>query len=606
MAGWDWLIVVFYVVCATGTGLYFSKKASKSTEDFFIAGRSLPWYIAGTSLAAATFSADTPLWVAALSRKDGIFANWFWWAMGIGTISTVFFFARLWRRTEAVTDIEFITQRYTPSPAVSILRVFKVFFDGVFINCVFIASITLAMAKVAKVMLHLSDKIIFTVPLFGGVDATSLVLLILGVSIVFYTVLAGLYGVVYLDTLQFILAMVGSIALGIIVYYDASTTGGTGIMEKITSSPEYKPELLNFFPDISVANLATFSFFIYIFMIWWSQAPAGYFFVQRLLACRTEKDSLYAFLWYNIVQYVIKTWPWILVGVLSLYYLPHLKDADTAFPLMIDKFMPAGLKGVLVASLLAAFASAVNTLLNWGSSYLINDFYKPFLMKGKSQKHYVRASQIATLLLTFVALFVTTKLHTIIDAYFFLNLFMGGMGTVLILRWYWWRVNTYSEISALISTLVIAISSATFLPDNVSNSHIAASIRQALGMPAGEMNLFAVRLIITIVSVAAIWIIVTLLTSKTPSAKAIEFYGKMRIGGFGWKKVSQVTGIQPIAGEFKENVIAWLACTVLIMGLMLSIGYFLFHKFALGVIYLAAAAISGFVLRKLMNKMKFL
>jgi solute:Na+ symporter, SSS family len=341
-------------------------------------------------------------------------------------------------------------------------------------------------------------------------------------------------------------------------------------------------------------------------MIWWSQAPAGYFSVQRLLACRTEKDSLYAFLWYNIVQFIIKTWPWVLVGVLSLHYLPDLKDVDTAFPLMIDKFMPAGLKGVLVASLLAAFTSAVNTLLNWGSSYLIKDFYKPFLSKGRSQKHYVRASQVATLLLTVMALLVTTRLHTLIDAYFFINLFLGGMGTVLILRWYWWRVNTYSEISAIISTFLIGISLALLLPDNVSNRPVAASIRQALGMPADEINLFAVRLAITIVSVAAIWISVTLLTSRTPSAKAIEFYSKMKIGGPGRSTVSRLTGISPIAGELKENVVAWLSCTVLIMALMLSIGYLLFHQFALGVIYLAAAGLSGFVLRKLMRRMKFL
>jgi solute:Na+ symporter, SSS family len=378
------------------------------------------------------------------------------------------------------------------------------------------------------------------------------------------------------------------------------------MMEKLNSSPGFKPELLNFFPNISIFNLATFTFFVYIFMVWWSQAPAGYFFVQRLLACKTEKDSLYAFLWYNIVQYVIKTWPWILVGILSLYYLPDLKDADTAFPKMIDKFMPAGLKGVLVASLLAAFASAVNTLLNWGSSYLINDFYKPFVIKNRTQQHYVRASQIATLLLTFVALFVTTKLHSLIDAYFFINVLFGGLGTVLILRWYWWRVNTYSEISAYLATFVIGIGVIKFLPDNIGNSHIAASIRQALGMQAGEVNLFAVRLIITVVLVAAIWIIVTLLTSKTPSAKTIEFYKKMKISGPGWKKVAQVTGIPPIAGEFKENIIAWLACTVLIMALMLSIGYFLFHEFTLGVIYLAASVISGVILTKLMSKMNFL
>jgi len=606
MQWWDWIVIGLYIVAATGTALYFSRRASQSTEDFFIAGRSLPWYIAGTSLAAATFSADTPLWVAALSRKEGIFANWFWWAMGIGTISTVFFFARLWRRTEAVTDIEFITLRYPASPAVSILRVFKVFFDGVLINCVIIASVTLAMAKIAKVMLHLSDEILLTVPFFGGLDATTLVLVVLGVSIVLYTMLAGLYGVVYLDTLQFILAMVGSIALAVIVYFDASTKGGTGLLEKITSSAGYHPELLHFFPRVSALNLATFSFFTYVFMIWWSQAPAGYFFVQRLLACKTERDSLYAFLWYNFVQFAIKTWPWVLVGVLSLHYLPDLKDADTAFPLMIDKFMPAGLKGVLVASLLAAFASAVNTLLNWGSSYLINDFYKPFLAKNRDQKHYVRASQMATLLLTVVALFVTTRLRTLIDAYFFINLFMGGMGTVLILRWYWWRVNAYSEISAIIATFVIGIAVALLLPDVARGGSIPASLRHLLGLPDAEMNLFAVRLAITIVSVAVVWIGVTLISSRTPSPKTIEFYTRMKIGGPGWKKVADATGIQPIDGEFRENTIAWLACTVLILALMLSIGYCLFHRFALGAIFLTVAVVGGAVLRRIMNRMKFM
>jgi SSS family solute:Na+ symporter len=273
---------------------------------------------------------------------------------------------------------------------------------------------------------------------------------------------------------------------------------------------------------------------------------------------------------------------------------------------MIDMFMPAGLKGVLVASLLAAFASAVNTLLNWGSSYLINDFYKPFIIKNKTQKHYVRASQIATLLLTFVALFVTTKLHSLIDAYFFINVLFGGLGTVLILRWYWWRVNTYSEIAAYLATFIIGIGCVKFLPDIVTENTIAASVRQAMGMPAGEMNLFSVRLVITVISVAICWIIVTLLTSRKPSAKAIEFYTKMKIGGPGWKKVAQETGIQPISGEFKENVIAWLACTVLIMALMLSIGYFLFHKFALGAVYLVVSVISGYILTKLMSKMKFL
>jgi solute:Na+ symporter, SSS family len=587
----DWIIIGTYVLAAVGYGLYFTKKAARSTDDFFVAGRTLPWYIAGTSLVAATFSSDTPLMVAGMSRQIGISWNWFWWAFALGNIATVFFFAKLWRRTEAVTDIEFISQRYEPSKAVSVLRVFKVFYDGVLINCVVMGSITLAMSKILIILLHLSDKPVFTMPIFGAISAPTIILIILGITVLIYTVTAGLYGVVYLDTIQFILAMIGAIALCIFVYSDAS--GGEGVVAKITSSPDYKDGLLSFFPDLSSFNLATFTFFIFITMIWLSQAPGGYFYVQRLLATRSERDSVFAFLWYNILHYIVRSWPWILVGMLSLYYIPKFTDPDTIYPQMIDKFLPIGLKGIMAASLLAAFTSSINTSLNWGSSYLINDFYMPFVAKGKSQKHYVLVSRIATVLLTFAALLVTLKLTRIFEAYKYIGLIMGGLGPVLILRWYWWRVTAWSEISALVATLIVS----TFLV----NSH------NPWFSDANGKDHFSVRLCITLLTVTPIWVIVTFLASREPKGRVLEFYKKMKISGPGWHKVQQMTGVEPFKGEFRVNSIAWLSCVIFILSLVIGIGKLLFHEWATVVLCGVIAAISGYVLKQAMAKMdKFL
>lgn len=583
----DWIIVGAYVLGMVSCGLYFTKKAARSTDDFFVAGRTLPWYIAGTSLVAATFSSDTPLWVAGMTRQMGIEANWFWWSFALGNIATVFFFAKLWRRTKAVTDIELISQRYEPSKAVSVLRVFKVFYDGVLINCVIMGSVTLAMSKILIILLHLSDKPLFSMPVIGEINAPTMITIILGISVLIYSITAGLYGVVYLDTIQFVLAMVGAIALCVIVYLDAA--GGEGMAAKITAAPDYKQALLNFFPDLSTFNLGVFTFFVYISLVWLSQAPGGYFYVQRLLATRSERDSVFAFLWYNILHYIVRSWPWILVGILSLYYIPTFTDPDTIYPRMIDMFLPIGLKGIMAASLLGAFTSCLNASLNWGSSYLINDFYMPFVAKGKSQRHYVLVSRIATVLLTVTALLVSFKLTGIFKAYQYVMLFMGGLGPVLILRWYWWRVNAWSEISAYLATFIVAITVARMLPD-----------------VDGKL-LFGVRLCITLGVVTPIWILVTFLTSREPKGSVLEFYRKMKISGPGWKKVQQLTGVSSLKGEFRVNSIAWLSCVFFILSLMIGIGKILFHQWAAALICAVIVVISGYVLRRAMAKMdKFL
>ncbi|MHC4155414.1 MAG: sodium:solute symporter family protein [Planctomycetota bacterium] len=587
MARLDWAILGLYLLVAIGIGVYFTKRAGRSTTDFFVAGRSLGWFIAGTSIVATTFSSDTPLVVAGISRQTGIHGHWFWLALATGQIATVFFFARLWRRTEVLTDIEFVAMRYPPTKAVSVLRIFKVFFDGVLVNCIVMASVTLAMAKIIKALLHLPDVTLFHVPFLGKVGPAAVVLLVLGATALIYSALSGLYGVVYTDLLQFVLAMAGSIGLALYVYVDAST--GTGWMEKLTAAPEFKHDFVNFLPDLTSFDLVTFTFLVYVFVTWWARAPGNGYYVQRLLATRSEKDSVLAFLWFNICQYVIRPWPWIIVGLLSLHYLPNLKDPESSFPMMIDLFLPAGLKGIMVASLLAAFMSTIDTHLNWGTSYLINDLYKPFIRPHQSARHYVLISRIGMVLLTAAALLVTTRLTSVLGAYKYLGVMFGSIGTVMIARWYWWRVNAYSEIAAIVTSLLVANYLQIALPSTP------------------KTDWFAVRVVVTVAAVTLVWVTVTLLTSrKTPDQHTVAFYAKMRIPGPGWKKAAQMAGVEPIAGEFVRNLIAWLLCVVFIFSATLGLGKFILLQWKCGLVFVAAAIVAGCALRRTMRGMKFM
>ena len=587
MAGWDWFIVGVYLLAAVAIGVYFTRKAARSTADYFVAGRSLPWFIAGTSILATTFSSDTPLAVARISRESGICGHWFWLSAAIGQTATIFFFARLWRRTGIMTDIEFVVTRYKPSRVTSALRMFKVLFDGVLINCTVMASVTLAMAKILKVLLELPETPLFRVPLFGEVTWTAVLLLVLAGVAILYSALSGLYGVVYTDLIQFGLAMIGSIGLAVIVYIDASK--GEGMLERLSSAPGFKGNFLNFFPDLSFSSLMTFTFFVYVFVTWWYRAPGNGYYVQRLLATRSEKDSFLAFLWFNVCQYIIRPWPWILVGLLSLSYLPDLGDPEHSFPAMINRFLPTGLKGIMVASLLAAFMSTIDTHLNWGTSYLVNDLYQPFIRPGKSPRHYVVVSRIGMLVFTAAALIVTTKLTSVLGAYKYIGVMYGGVGTVMIARWYWWRVNAYSEIAAIVASLLVG------------------NLAQILLASTPGRDLYAVRVVVTISIVTPVWILATLLTTrKRPDGHTISFYSKMKIPGAGWKKVRDFAGIQARPGEFTENLVAWLTSLVFLYSLTLGIGKLLFHEWAAGAACLCLSIVSGRVLSRLMGKMRFM
>ena len=574
----DWSIVGLYVGAALGVGFYFVKRAAASTTDFFVAGRSLPWYIAGTSMVATTFSSDTPLWVAGAVREEGIYAVWIMWAGVLGTLATVFFFARLWRRSEVLTEIEFISRRYDASRAMHGLRMFKALFDGLFVNCVIMASVTLAMSKILAVILGLSREPLFLLPLLGPVTPDLALLALLGFSALLYTILSGLYGVVYTDLIQFTLAMVGAIALAVIVWLDLSAKGG--LLLQLQTVPEFRLEQLNIFPEFGW-DLETATFFILVTVSWLFLAPGTGFYLQRVFAARSEKDAMLSIYWYCFCNYVLRSWPWIIVGVASLVYFPVLLDSEQAYPEMIDAFLPIGLKGIMVASLLAAFMSTLDTHMNWGASYIVNDIYQPYLAPGRDRRHYVTAARRAMVLLMVIAILIGTRLTGLLDAYKYLFVFWGGISFVLIARWYWWRINTWSEIATLATAAIVGNLLFIVLPDR-----------------PGE-DWFAVRMLVNFIVATAVCIAVTYLTTRDgPSSQAVEFYKRMRIHGAGWSRVRRITGMAPLDSDLKDNAIAWLASVLFIYGLLFASGYALFAQWSMAGLYSVVTLVAAMVVHK--------
>ena len=574
----DWSIVGLYVGAALLIGFYFVKRAAASTTDFFVAGRSLPWYIAGTSMVATTFSSDTPLWVAGAVREEGIYAVWIMWAGVLGTLATVFFFARLWRRSRVLTEIEFISRRYDASRAMHGLRIFKALFDGVFVNCIIMASVTLAMSKILAVILGLSPEPIFLLPVLGPVTPDLALLALLGITALLYTILSGLYGVVYTDLIQFTLAMVGAIALAVIVWLDLSAKGG--VLLQLQTVPEFRLEQLNMFPEFGW-DLETATFFILVTVSWLFLAPGTGFYLQRVFATRSEKDAMLSIYWYCFCNYVLRSWPWIIVGVASLVYFPALADAEQAYPEMIDAFLPIGLKGIMVASLLAAFMSTLDTHMNWGASYIINDIYQPYLAQGRDRRHYITAARCAMAVLIVIAILIGTRLTGLLDAYKYLFVFWGGISFVLIARWYWWRINIWSEIVTLAMAAIVGNLLFILLPDQ-----------------PGE-DWFAVRMLINFIVTTVVCIAVTYLTTRDgPSSQAVEFYKRMRIQGAGWSRVRRITGIAPLDVGFRDNAIAWSASVLFIFGLLFASGYALFGDWSMAGLYSLVTLVAAMVVHK--------
>ena len=599
----DWLIILSYFVLSLTIGLYYTKRATGSLTEYFVAGRTLSWWLAGTSIVATSFAADTPLAIAGIVRTRGIQGNWYWWSGLMGGMLCVFFYARLWRRARILTDVEFVELRYG-GRAASLLRLFHALYRSTLVNCVTMGWVILAMTKIVHELL-------------GWDKAFSVGVLV--VMTLAYTLLSGIWGAVVTDFFQFIWAMAGCIILAGIVVVKvggpaalavksmeaAKALAGTTTLSKVVAPSQ----LLGFTPSAGATKIAVFSFFVFIFFQWLGGGEGGGFLAQRLFSTKNEKHSLLAVLWYNVAHYALRPWPWIIVGLASLIYFPNIADPESSYPKMMVLFLPVGLRGFLVAGFLAAFMSTITTHLNWGASYLVNDVYKRFVKKDASERHYVIVSQLATFLMAAFGGFTAWQMTSIYNAWLFLQLLMVGTSLVVLLRWYWWRINVWSELSAMISSLFISLLITENPMFNFLNAYVHVPNIQSfiftkipfLGRIQGP-DYYAVRLVITLGICTLVWLVVTFLTKPVETKQLEDFFRHVRPGGFWGPIAKKCSDVKKLHLGWPEAMNFFLG-TICIYASLFSIGWFIMGQYRLGFIAAGLCAISGYFMFFLISKM---
>ena len=590
----DWTIILIYIAFSLGVGIYFSKRAKSSTEEYFLSGRTLPWWIVGTSMVATTFAADTPLAITEFVRGPGIWQNWFWWNLLMGSLLGVFLFSRLWRRAEVLTDNELLEIRYSGKPA-AFLRAFKAGYFAILYNFIVMGWVINAMASVMSVMLNM-DK-------WTAVWICVIIALI-------YAILSGFWGVVVTDLVQFCIAMFGSIALAIIA---VNHVGGMEmLLEKLSGllgSDAIHENTLKFIPPVPDANVTTSEFWespfskfmIFISVMWWSHhgTDGGGYIIQRMSSAKNERHALLATLWFNLAHYALRVWPWIIVAVVSIVMFPMIPESyselgvKAGYPLVMNTLLGPGMKGILIVSFLAAFMSTIDTHLNWGSSYMINDIYKRFFKPNESEVHYVFVGKIFTIILMVLAAFTALKMQSISKAWEFIFSMGAGIGLVLILRWFWWRINAWSEITALATSISVTIS----LEVLAWSQTIAAGDTYELF--AASPILFGISLqvhhkLMIIVPLAIIaWVTATFLTNPEPVDKLKEFYNRVQPGGW-WEPITAgyTHTLQPVSEGF---FMQWIAGILMIYGFTFGIGNLIFQNYSLSVILFGCAGIGSYL-----------
>lgn len=538
----DWAVVALYLGLTLAIGLWLARRASGGLVDFFISGRALPWWLAGTSMAATTFSVDTPLYVSGLIARRGIAGNWEWWAFGLSHVLLIYLFARLWRRAEVVTDVELSELRYGGPPA-AVLRGTRAFLFAVPINCIAIGYVILAMRKVVEALGLFAEM-----PAWLPGDARLWAVIGLCVFVLVYAGLAGLWGVVATDFFQFVLALAGAL---LVAGYAVADIGGMGALREALVDAG-RADALRVVPRPGTQALPFGTFLAYLGIQWWAfrRSDGGGEFVQRLSACRDERDAERAAWLFAVLHYVVRAWPWIVVGLVAVVVFPNLADPEQGYPLLMLRYLPAGLLGLVVASFVAAFMSTVSTQINWGASYLVNDLYARFVEPEASSGKLVGLGRLASVVIVAaagVAAFFADDIGTV----FRLMIAIGtGPGAVLILRWFWWRVNAWAELAAMVAGFLIAL--ASYLP------------------VWGDLS-FGLRLTVTAFGAAAVWIPVMLLTSPESPETLAGFYRRVRPGGPGWRRVRRGLGVEP-ASPLSKGL--WQAgCgALLLFGLMLAVG----------------------------------
>lgn len=593
----DWIIVVLSLLVCFAPALFFGKRASKSTSEYFASGRAVPWWLAGLSMVATTFSSDTPNLVTDIVRRQGVAGNWVWWAFVLTGVATVFFYARLWRRSEVLTDLEFYEIRYS-GKAASVVRGFRSLYLGLFFNCIIMASVNLAACKIANVL--------FGMPRWQT-------LLFVGLLNVAFAAHSGLWGVLVIDMIQFFIKMTAVIAAA---YFAVQHVGGLGVMVEKLSVPMLAPDgktmlhYLNILPDFgSNTDLVIAVFIMPLAVQWWAtwypgaEPGGGSYIAQRMLASKSEKDALGAVLFFNIAHYVLRPWPWILVGLCSLIVYPQLGDIQRAFPNLDPKLLghdiaypamlhllPVGFIGLMVGGLIAANSSTILTHLNWGASYLVHDFYRRFVRRDASERHYVVAGRLATVGLFLASAATVYLLDTAKDTFDIMLQVGAGTGLLYLLRWFWWRINAWCEVVAMASSFGISVVLLLAKKQGwlLLNTHHA--------------------LLITVAATTFCWVLTAFVTAPTDRGTLLNFYRKVRPFGPGWEPIRRDAG-EDLSGQVgsAENVplalAGWAAGCVAIWSSLFTVGTFLYGRhlqasLLLGVFFLAGTCLL-LIVRKL-------
>jgi solute:Na+ symporter, SSS family len=590
----DWIIVAATLLICFAPALFFGKRAGKSTSEFFASGRSVPWWLAGLSMVATTFSSDTPNLVTDIVRRQGVAGNWVWWAFVLTGVATVFFYARLWRRSGVMTDLEFYEIRYS-GKAAGFVRGFRSIYLGFFFNCMIMATVNLAACKIAGVLF--------------GLDRWQ-TLAAVGLLNVIFATHSGLWGVLVIDMIQFFIKMSAVIAAAYFAVNLPEVGGLSGLVDKLsTMKGPGGINYLNMLPDFTNNwEIATAVFIMPIAVQWWAvwypgaEPGGGSYIAQRMLASKSERDSLGAVLFFNVAHYVLRPWPWILVGLCSIIIYPQLSDIqqafphldpslighDTAYPAML-KFLPTGFIGLMLGGLIAANSSTILTHLNWGASYLVHDFYRRFIRRDATEAHYVFSGRIATVILFIASSGLVFVLDSAKNAFDIILQVGAGTGLLYLVRWFWWRVNAWSEVVAMISSFVVSI------------------ILLILNRNGADISTHA-GLLITIACTTVCWVMTAFLGPKTDQETLIAFYKKVRPFGPGWTKVREAAGIpKEAAVSANQNIpmalVGWVTGCAMIWSALFAVGNFLYGRNDLALILLAVFILSSSVVIYIVNKL---
>ncbi len=570
----DFGVIGTYFIIVIGVGIYFTKRAGKSMEDFFLSGRSLPWWVAGTSIAAMGFAADTPFMVTELVRRNGVAGNWFLWCFALSNLCATFLFVRFWRRAKILTELEIIEERYGGRSA-GFLRGFQSVFYGIAFSALNIGFIMLAMQSFITVLLGWNEYLALAV--------------MLGVTMI-YALAAGLWGIVANEVIQFCIAFFGSVFLTVVA---VSAIGGlSGIEERLIEvfGSSTAQGLLSFVPVseevvkpfVKTGNELTWTLFIvYVFVIWWSseKADGNGMFIQRIMATKNEKHAFFAGVWFNIVYYGFLMWPWILVALISMADFPELTDHKLAYPMMIKKYLPAGMRGIMFAAFLAAFMSSVDALINWGSSYMVNDFYKRFVRKDASQRHYIWVGRGAMILVLAAGIGVWSMTDSLADAWKFMAELFSGLGAVWLARWFWWRVNAWTEITAYILSVI---------------GCITINVLEMYGIVFPEWQRYV---FICLFSVAG-WLSVTFLTDPVSEEKLKSFVRRVNPGGPGWRRITALVDQEklPAGPPLSFNIISFVLGAVSLFSFIFGLGSIFLGSSLKGILMIALSFVLGSII----------